>query len=59
MKSADAIRMLQDVGFEIKRRGRGSHLILEKDFQRIVLSHPSELSPGIAGKVRSMVNRNK
>jgi predicted RNA binding protein YcfA (HicA-like mRNA interferase family) len=56
MNSRDAIKQLEAVGFEIKRRGRGSHLILERGDSRIVVSHPSQLSQFMAGKVRAAIH---
>lgn len=58
MKSADAIRELVAAGFRITRRGKGSHLILDRGHERIVIrAGGRELSSGMAGKVRSAVNR--
>jgi predicted RNA binding protein YcfA (HicA-like mRNA interferase family) len=59
MKSADAIRQLKTIGWTIKRQGRGSHIILIKGEDMLVLSHPSELSEGMAGKVRSFLRAGR
>lgn len=54
MRSSEAIKALLHAGYSEIRRGRGSHLILERGRRRIVISKGSgELSPGMAGKVRS------
>lgn len=57
MKSLHAIKKLKAVGFNILRRGRGSHVILQRGSERIVLNHPSELSQFMAGKVRAILAR--
>lgn len=63
MKSAQAIKKLKAVGFNIVRRGRGSHVIMERgkglNTERIVINHPAELSEGIAGKVRGILTKEE
>jgi predicted RNA binding protein YcfA (HicA-like mRNA interferase family) len=56
MKSLEAIKELRRLGFT-ERRGKGTHLIMTNGTEMIVLSHPTELSLGMAGKVRSLINR--
>jgi len=57
MNSKTAIKELLRIGFIEIRKGKGSHVILQKDKERIVLSKGNELSLGMAGKVRSILNR--
>lgn len=58
MKSSDAIRDLIAYGWTVVRTGKGSHVILERDGQRIVVSAGgNELSLGMAGKVRSALRK--
>jgi predicted RNA binding protein YcfA (HicA-like mRNA interferase family) len=59
MSSAQAISLLKDAGFQILRRGRGDHLIMQKESLRIVISHPQqELSSGMTKKVRSFMRKS-
>lgn len=60
MKVKEAIKKLKAVGFEILRQGKGDHIILQKQTERIVLSGGQvEMSLGMAGKVRSILNGEK
>lgn len=59
MKYSEAKKMLEFAGFKIARQGKGSHVIFEKNNKRIVISDSQELSPGMAGKVRSACNKKE
>lgn len=57
MKIREAIKKLELVGFKFVRMGRGSHVIMQKDKLRIVLSVTEELSSGMTKKVRSYLRK--
>lgn len=59
MNSKTAIKELKKVGFSELRFGKGPHLIMQRNKERIVLSKGNELSLGMAGKVRSILNKEK
>jgi predicted RNA binding protein YcfA (HicA-like mRNA interferase family) len=57
MNSKTAIKELVRIGFVELRKGKGDHVIFQRAHERIVLSKGRELSLGMAGKVRSILNR--
>jgi len=61
MKAKQAIKMLKNIGFDIERMGKGDHILLRSpDNKRIVLQNGAlELSPGLTGKVRSLLQKGK
>lgn len=59
MNFREAVRDLLQIGYTM-RKGKGSHAVLRKGAKTIVLSMAAtELSPGMAGKVRSHLAKAK
>lgn len=58
MNSRKALELLIASGYRIVRQGKGSHIIMEKDGKRIIVSGGrQELSSGITKKVISSARK--